>query len=186
MTSAGRLARLERAVSLTVGTAAVVAALVALYQAALAREQARASAWPFLEQGNSLAAGRPYVRTLANKGVGPARIRDVRVEVDGRPVPTWPAAIAALAGAPDARGTPDYDYTRVGPGSVQAPGAVDTLLVLPPGPVAAAFLPAAAARLSVVVCYCSVYDECWVTADRVADPRPVAACRSSGPAAFRQ
>ncbi len=91
--------RLERALGLIVGIAAIVAALAALYQAALGRRQARAAAWPYLGQSNSLDFGRPYVRALSNQGVGPARIRFVRVEVDGKPVSTWTEAGVKLTGA---------------------------------------------------------------------------------------
>jgi hypothetical protein len=183
MPSADRLARLERLLSLAVGAAAVVAALGALYQTALARRQMRAAAWPYLGQGNSLSGRQTYARTVGSQGVGPARVRHVRVEVDGRAVPTWDAAVLALTGAPPA----GYDFSWIGAGRVLAPGTMDTLLALPAGPQAVAFARAAARRLNVSICYCSVYDECWVAEDRRADPRPVASCPAPGTAgAFQQ
>lgn len=185
MSTPDRVYRLERLLSLVVGVAAIVAALVALYQATLARAQARTAAWPYLGQGNSLAGYKsPYTRTVANQGVGPARVRHVRVEVDGRPVPTWDAAVLALTGS----APKGYEYSEIGVGSVLSPGVVDTLLTLPSGPQAIAFWRAAPARLTVAICYCSVYDECWVAEDRRADPRPVHGCAAPGDTAafFRQ
>jgi catechol 2,3-dioxygenase-like lactoylglutathione lyase family enzyme len=154
-----RVGRLERGLSLIVGLAAIAAALAALYQTALARRQARAAAWPYLSQANSLTLGHPYTRTLANQGVGPARVRHVRVDVDGKAVATWDAAVAHLTGAAPG----PYEFSWIGAGSVLSPGTVDTLLTLPAGPTAVGFWRAAAQRLTVEVCYCSVYDECWVT-----------------------
>jgi hypothetical protein len=81
--------RVDRMLSLAAGVAAITAVAVSLYQAALAREQLRASAWPYLAQSNSFSGGQPYLRTVRNDGLGPARVRSFSVLVDGRPVPNW-------------------------------------------------------------------------------------------------
>ncbi len=96
-----RPSRLDRWLSIAAGIGAICAVAVALYQAALAREQQRASAWPYLAQSNSYVVGLPYTRQVENQGVGPARVRSFEVLVDGRPVQTWDAAVRAMAGAPD-------------------------------------------------------------------------------------
>jgi hypothetical protein len=175
--------RLEGGLSLVVAFAAIAAAVAALYQTSLARRQARAAAWPYLSQGNSLTAGRPYTRTLANQGLGPARIRNVRVTVDGKPVADWDTAVLTLTGTP-----PGYfEYSWIGTGSVVSPGTIDTLLTLPSGAAAVAFWRGAPNRLTVYICYCSVYDECWMSKDRQPDPTPVKVCPdSSEVGAFRQ
>ena len=61
----------------------LVAVVVAACTALLQREQVRAQVWPRLLMYNAGAAGKFHI---ANKGIGPAIIRSVRVEIDGRPV----------------------------------------------------------------------------------------------------
>jgi hypothetical protein len=172
--------RVDRMLSLAAGVAAITAVAVSLYQAALAREQLRASAWPYLAQSNSFSGGQPYLRTVRNDGLGPARVRAFSVLVDGRPVPTWDAAVRALTGERE----PALVYSSFGRGTVLTPGASLTLLTLPSGPRAATFWREAQTRLITVACYCSVYDECWQADDREDDPRPVRGCAAGSAAAF--
>jgi hypothetical protein len=168
----GFAARIERSLSLVVGLAAIVAALVSLYQASLARQQSRAAAWPVLMGGSSLATGKPYSYVLANKGVGPARIRTVRVLVDGKDIATWTDALKRFTGLTAV----GYEYSYVGPGSVMSPGSADTLLSIPAGANAFTFWREANKRLTVSLCYCSVYDECWLTGEQSLEPKPVRRC----------
>ena len=180
-----RLSRAERAdrvLSLAAGLAAITAVVVSLYQASLAREQLRASAWPYLAQSNSFSAGQPYLRNVSNEGVGPARVRSFSVLVDERPVSTWNAAVHALTG----EGEPALVYSSFGRGKVLPPGATRTLLSLPSGPRASTFWQQAQTRLVTRVCYCSVYDECWQADSRENEPRPVRECAADSAAAFQQ
>jgi len=117
-----------------------------------------------------------------NEGVGPARIRDFRVLVDGRPVRTWAAAVRALTGD----GDPGLVYSSFRRGAVLQAGASRDLLVLPSGPGAARFWQEAQTRLATVVCYCSVYDECWRADDRDDEPEPVRACEADDAASFTE
>jgi hypothetical protein len=177
-----RAERVDRILSLAAGVAAITAVAVSLYQASLAREQLRASGWPYLAQSNSYVAGRPYVRSVSNEGVGPARVRSFSVLVDGRPVPTWNAAVRALTG----EGEPNLVYSSFGRGSVLPPGGARELLTLPAGDRAAKFWSAAQLRLRTVVCYCSVYEECWRADSRDDEPAPVRECRADSASAFTQ
>jgi hypothetical protein len=64
----------DRVLSVSAGVAAVAAVAISLYQAALARQQLRASAWPYLTQSNSSAStSQPYTRVISNEDVGPAQ-----------------------------------------------------------------------------------------------------------------
>lgn len=63
---------------------------VSIYQARLARREARASVWPHLEVAASLNAGHA-VLWIHNTGVGPARIRAANVTLAGKPEKTWEA-----------------------------------------------------------------------------------------------
>jgi hypothetical protein len=64
---------------------ALLALLVAGYTAHLQRQQARAAVWPRLQVGR--AENRHII--VWNKGTGPARVRRVRVEIDGHRVKDW-------------------------------------------------------------------------------------------------
>lgn len=174
--------RLDRALSIAAGIAALTAVAVSLYQTELARRQLRASAWPYLTQSNAFVVGQPYRRSVANQGVGPARIRNFQVLVDGRPVETWNDAVRALTGA----GEPELVYASFGRGAVLPAGKDEVLLTLPPGDRAMRFWQAAQTRLETVACYCSVYDECWRADTREAEPAPVPACEAPGAGEFRQ
>jgi hypothetical protein len=118
-------------------------------------------------------AGQPYTHQVENQGVGPARVRSFQVRVDGRPVRTWSAAVRALTGKPDS----GLVYSSLGRGSVLPPGANHVLLRRPPGAQAEAFWEAAQTRLETVICYCSIYDECWQADGRRDEPAAVRECR---------
>jgi hypothetical protein len=172
--------RVDRWLSIAAGVGAVCAVAISLYQVGLAREQQRASAWPYLSQSNSYVPGQPYTRQVENQGVGPARIRSFEVLVDGRPVRTWGAAVQALTGKADS----GLVYSSFGRGSVLPPGTTRPLLWLPPGNQAQVFWEAAQTRLETVICYCSIYDECWQAATRAEEPVAVRACRHNSKTAF--
>jgi hypothetical protein len=178
-TSSGRV---DRWLSMAAGVGAICAVAISLYQAALAREQQRASAWPYLYQSNSYVPGEPYTRQVENQGVGPARVRSFEVLVDGRPVRTWDAAVQALTGKADS----GLVYSSFGRGSVLPPGTTRTLLRLPPGNQARVFWEGAQTRLKTVICYCSIYEECWQVTERAQEPVTVRACRHDSTAAFGQ
>lgn len=178
-----RADRIDRWLSLAAGFGALCAVAIALYQTALTRAQLRSSAWPYLAQSNHyLGAGAPYTRDVANAGVGPARIRRFEVLVDGRPVPTWGAAVRALTNAPDS----GIVYSSLGRGTVLAPGVSRALLQLPPGASAEQFWAAAQTRLETVICYCSIYDDCWTADSRLPEPVPTADCVLEATPSFRQ
>ena len=74
----------------------VCALFVSGYTAYVQRQQVRAAVWPILEFESSNAPDIHF--TLANKGVGPAIIRHVRVTVDGRPMVNWRQIMEKLLG----------------------------------------------------------------------------------------
>jgi hypothetical protein len=85
--------RYETVIATLVGLCALC---VSGYTAYVQRQQVRAAVWPILEFDSSNA---PDIRfTLANKGVGPAIIRNVILKVDGEPVRNWKEVIERLLG----------------------------------------------------------------------------------------
>src|SRR5438270_8843573 len=82
---------------------AVIATLVGFcalcvsgYTAHVQRQQVRAAVWPILEFYSSNAPDIHF--TLANKGVGPAIIRNVIVKVDDQPVKNWREVLEGFLG----------------------------------------------------------------------------------------
>src|SRR5437868_13573140 len=80
---------------------AVIATLVGFcalcvsgYTAYMQRQQVRAAVWPILQFDSSNAPDIHF--TLANKGVGPAMIRDVILKVDGQSVKNWREALERI------------------------------------------------------------------------------------------
>jgi hypothetical protein len=72
-----------------------LALCVSGYTAYVQRQQVRAAVWPILEFGSS---NGPIQFTLANKGVGPAIIRNVIVRVDNQPVRNWAEVLEKILG----------------------------------------------------------------------------------------
>src|SRR5438105_12627306 len=79
-----RASRYDAVIATLVGFCALC---VSGYTAYVQRQQVRAAVWPILQFDSSNAPDIHF--TLANKGVGPAIIREVILKVDGQPVKNW-------------------------------------------------------------------------------------------------
>jgi hypothetical protein len=131
----------------------VSAIAVSLYQTVLIREQQRGSAWPHVEIGYSF-DGESFSYFLANTGVGPARLGYALVRVDDRPVRDWQEYFQHLDVA-----VGRYVTSFIGRGVLAVQGRLEALVVPAAEPAAALYHNQH--RVSLVVCYCSVYDDCW-------------------------
>jgi hypothetical protein len=157
--------------------------LVAAYEARINREYQRISVWPRIQQSSSFIPGQPYLRVVSNVGVGPALIRSVQVSVDGEPRRTWPEIIQVLVGQP-VRG---HVYTSLKAGSVVLASKDINVLELPPGEEAKLFWEQIGTpRVSIQICYSSLYGESWVSDSREPQPRPVASCQPDPAKEFEQ
>jgi hypothetical protein len=139
--------------------------------------------------------------TVQNQGVGPARIADVTVTVNGRAVPDFnslvgqccaPGLLQAAKG-----GAKQYRAIR------NADAILSTLsdqMILPGEKIDAVDWHVTAENEAVVkrlasafetdavdvsICYCSVFDDCWVRTDDDRRPVPVKQCPIA-PVAYRQ
>src|SRR5207302_11326945 len=88
-----RASRYDAVIATLVGFCALC---VSAYTAHVQPPQVRAAVWPILEFDSSKA--RDIHCSLANKGVGPATIRNVIVRVDGQPVRNWKEALERILG----------------------------------------------------------------------------------------
>lgn len=140
--------------ALAAGLVSVSALSVSIYEAYLQRQEQRVSVWPIIEFWTSYSANGFAIR-LANKGIGPGEIRDVRVTYQGRPMRSWKETFAPVLGDEAA----NYSHSMV-IGNVTAPGDVVTMLQYEPDQAARAR--EASEGISMSVCYCSVFGDCWV------------------------
>ena len=162
-------ARATRAASRYDAVIATFVGLCALcvsgYTAYIQRQQVRAAVWPILQFDSSNAPDIHF--TLANKGVGPAIIRNVIVKVDGQPVKNWYEVLDKLVGPGQHPGS-ESDMS----GRVFAAGETTTVFT-PFDPATAKPLAFDKSnplwvkinkdrdRVTVEICYSSTLGECW-------------------------
>ena len=172
-------------VSLSAITISACALGVSLFQAVRMTGQQHAAVWPRLISALTVDV-RPeslmvdkmspdsLTLTVRNAGVGPAQVEWAQVTVDGTPIDGWPALVRlAAAGArlDSAHAAVEYNSLT---GGVLVPGERYVALRLAGAPARVVY--AAAARVGLRVCYCSVFDRCW-RLDEPAINAPVATSR---------
>ncbi|HSM95393.1 MAG TPA: hypothetical protein VLT91_05070 [Rhizomicrobium sp.] len=176
---------------------AVVVSLISLW-VAIATERANrqmvaASSWPLLEvdssnvddQGHSVLLFR-----VSNAGVGPAKVRSFEVFYKGKPYRTAISLIQACCAPGFKRPSPADDESQTGSfitggvaGNVIRAGETHPFitysLASQNGEVWRAINTARNESITYRICYCSVFDECWINApagrDQL-DPVPVDKC----------
>lgn len=160
----------------------VCALLVSLYEAQLMRQEQRSAVLPILELSRSHYTRSDAAQTqwrlsmqVENVGIGPARIQDFRVTVDGQPHPTWASAIQALLRRDVAV---NYGQSTINGRTVPADRMI-TMFDLDSTELTQEIV-AEFDRLDFSACYCSVFDECWrASYSRFGVPEPVEACLAS-------
>ena len=164
---------------------AVVALYAALAESDAARKQTAAAVWPFVQltlHDHLSETAAEFKITLTNAGVGPARMRSMRVLLKGEPLRDWHQAMELVGETGKHRLGQSYVSRRVLiPGeTVDMVSTMDRTLV-------EKFLGVLAQPgNSVTYCYCSIFDACWVV-DSTKDlqtPDPVEACPDFGDQAF--
>lgn len=180
--------RRTRVVELSAALTAVVVSfgslLIARHQAQVMDRQLAATVWPLVEFGTSNMGDDGKVRAsldLGNSGVGPTRIRSLRLTYKGRPV-RGPAELlrACCRAAIDTSRTVATTTSDI-TGRVLPAGRTVAFLIIPPDTLQRALYGTFNRERFAVkarVCYCSVLDECWVmdSTERDADPRRVDSC----------
>jgi hypothetical protein len=156
------VSRYETVIATFIGLLAVC---VAAYTAYMQRQQVRAAVWPILQFDSSNAPDIHF--TLANKGVGPALIRNVIVKVDNEPVKNWDEAMKKLLG-PGEHLFSESDMN----GYVLAPNesiivvtlhdANNNPLVFDKSNPLWVTMNKERFRVTAEICYCSTLGECWI------------------------
>lgn len=140
-----------------------------------------AASWPFLqlESGNGVENGSPTVTLeLQNAGVGPAKVETFELFWNGKAYPNAKALLEDCCNNPKTKGwaistSPSNDFvlrageTRRFIGFARAEGSASMW---------DQFDRVRFSELSYRVCYCSVFDECWVTTLTQLRAEKVASC----------
>ena len=189
---------LDLVVALSALVTSISSIWLALAQGDDMQRLVQAQSWPYIgfHSGNSTVdeATHERVRSLGfnvvNQGVGPARVRWLEVSVDGRAVPNTTALMLRAARLPeDARIDRSDTYTSGIQGRVMRAGEEITFLrwhhAAQREPVWSALDKARFGRIVIRACYCSVFDECWISHSETPDPARVAQCPSV-PVPFRE
>jgi len=140
-----------------------------------------AASWPFLQldSGNGDDQGRPVISlTLQNAGVGPAKIETFELFWKGRAYPNADALLKACCAEPNLSWA-----TMTNPASGFVLRAGDSRRFFgfarsaQNAGVWAKFDQVRFSELSYRVCYCSVFEECWITGLTNLQAQPVKQCR---------
>lgn len=141
----------------------VFALALGAWQTRLMQSQARASVWPYLTIGYTYANNvdtNGFIWTIDNNGVGPARVQSTTLSLDGKPMRNWGEVLAALGTSkPPSMATTSFAGSVIPPNTnrettVAAIRVHDREL--------ATSFKDAIERFHMDICYCSVYDECWI------------------------
>ena len=174
-----------------VGISAVVIGLCALgvsmYETSLMREEQRAAVMPILELGRSfnVSASDPSKNRFAllaqNVGIGPARVLDFKVMVDGKPQLTWGATMRALTEA-DQRISHSMSVIN---GRTIPPDKTVRIFELKDMNFLEEILEENE-RLEFEACYCSIFNECWTTKNTTFGVSQEAASCSTNDTSFKE
>ena len=121
--------------------------------------------------------------SFRNAGVGPARMRAVRLIIDGEPMRDWAHAVTQVGG--NLTDPVGRDFIR---NRVLSPGEkVEMINIMDPD-LARQFQAAITnPENSITYCYCSIFNECWLADSRrdIQNPEFVEGCPDFGDATFQ-
>ena len=152
----------EMIVALSALLIGLVTAFTSIYSAFVDREYARASVWPRLEIFRSFNGNSSFSYGVSNNGTGPALIKYAKVQDGSKYIKTWQEIKAfqniRQSHISNRTLSPQNSITPVSYKGEDANSLVK-----------------ADAVISIELCYCSIYEECWVI-DRSNRPIEVEAC----------
>jgi len=177
-----QLSNITSAVALAVS---VFALAIGAWQTRLMQTQARASVWPYLSIGYTYSSDtdeNAFIWRVDNNGVGPARVERVSLSLDGRPMKHWTDVLIALGFKGKLHLSTSSISGEVIPPSLNRETAIDPIHINDRD-VGAAFKNAVE-RFRMDICYCSVYDDCWIAHWQVSKVDPVESCDRVGGLSF--
>ncbi|MGX5173271.1 hypothetical protein ACUR5C_04480 [Aliikangiella sp. IMCC44653] len=151
----------EMIVALSALLIGLVTAFTSIYSAFIDREYARASVWPRLEIFRSY-SGDSFSYGVTNNGTGPALIKYAKIKSELKPISRWS----------DIDAFKNIRQSHLGNRTLPAQQNITPLSYR--GEDIKAFL-AADKNVTIELCYCSIYQECWVI-NRNNRPQAVGKC----------
>jgi len=151
------------------------------------RQLVRENAWPFLQESYGsfyVSEGLPIPKRLetvnvSNVGIGPAKVESGEMFWHGRAYATWEDLARVCCGYVQPTDSADAIRTSSLEGEVLAPGKSAPLLYYPWTPAnsdAWQKLRKVVPALQFRICYCSVFDECWLMVGASLHPKSVSVC----------
>lgn len=165
---------------------AVLALYAALTESDAVRQQTSAAVWPFVQISTAdFDSGdrAGFTLSAANAGVGPALVHSMRVVIDDKPMRDWAHVVAHLGGTLDDQVERSSISNRV----LSPDQKVDLISTTNPALARAFHAVVANPENSVSLCYCSIFDDCWMVDSRrqALNPEPMKNCPDFGTEAFR-
>ncbi|MBN7795947.1 hypothetical protein [Parahaliea mediterranea] len=164
---------------------AVLALYAALTESAAVRQQTAAAVWPFVQvmledYDTGDAAG--FTLAFTNAGVGPAKMRDVRISVGGNVTRNWSELVASVGGDTGAAVSRSFISDRV----LRPDEKVVVFSTTDADLARKLFGVVSEPRGEVIFCYCSIFDECWLADSRKNSQAPelVEVCPDYGDEAY--
>lgn len=149
-----------------------LAMLTSLLQTSIQRNQERAMVWPHVSAGAQYSASG-FAFVAANKGLGPALVHHVQLQVDGEPVDDWGAVLDRVLGTGHGYGWDQLQVNDVA-GTILAANESRVMFRIPwDERTRQAF--GEGLRVEAQLCYCSFLGECWLSGKGLDHPR-VDAC----------
>ncbi len=172
--------RIDLLIAISALFISALTAAASLYQTHVIADQLSSSVWPYLGFSVSKTAGGELSLAVENNGLGPAIIRTVELNVDGKPIHDLATFFALAKGKGPSMhilGT----FRSLSPGDVVRPGELRTLIDVK----SVAFVPLIASllpRAELDVCYCSLLEQCWtIRSDAPTDyPEKTGRCGKPG------
>jgi len=135
------------------------------------RQLVAANSWPFLRNmlDNGYDAGKSVVMGMSNGGVGPAKVQSLEVFYDGRAASSNLDVLRKCCGLPPgasagSKWLPKGFSYSIADNQVLRPGEENPVMQVwrKSSPEMASRFADALLKLSFRVCYCSVFDECFI------------------------
>ncbi len=149
--------RITAIMAVLIGACALV---VSFYTANLQNAQVRAQTWPYVQMWQSN-VDRSF--SISNRGIGPARIADVKLRIDGKEVSGFDQAIKLLQPKAEPVSTLQSYFAR----RVLSPNE-DVKMIQFESDAHFDIFMKNRSRIRFEVCYCSVLNECYLLDENAA------------------
>lgn len=159
------ISRPQNVISLSALLLSICGLALSVYEASLIRKEQRASVWPHLEVGISMGGSDASI-IARNVGVGPARVEAVGLAYDGNHKESWIDLLRSVDQQTDDIATKINLLNN----RVLAPKEEETIFSIKSrdmenntGDVNPFQIGVLTGKVELRVCYCSVYEQCWIT-----------------------